>query len=156
MPTTFVGGSVSVAKILIADDDRDASDTLADLLRRERYDVRVVSDGQQAIEAVEAYLPGLALLDIKLPGLDGYETARLIRLKQKTRHRPVLVAYTGCTTPSDVEFAREMGFDHHLPKGIGGEVLCALIEALVTTGELSRDASPPRWRLGKISAANGS
>jgi CheY-like chemotaxis protein len=135
---------VSAAKILIADEDGDTRDTLADLLRSDGYEVRVVSDGQQAIETVKTYLPGLALLDINMPVLDGYQAARLIRLDQKTGHCLVLVAYTACTKPSDVEFARKMGFDHHLPKGIGGDVLCSLIEALVTTKGLSSDAGPAK------------
>ena len=58
---------MSTAKILIAEDDRDSGDTLADLLRSGGYEVRVVSDGRQAIEAVKTYRPGLALLDINMP-----------------------------------------------------------------------------------------
>jgi hypothetical protein len=106
-PGGFSGRRKDAAKILIADDDRDTADTLADLLRLSGYEVHIVSDGRQAIEAAGTDLPGLALLDLDMPLL----------------------------------VARKMGFDHHLPKGIGGEVLCALIEALVTTEGLSSGAA---------------
>lgn len=91
-----------------------------------------------------SFLPGLAILDIGMPVLNGYDAARSIRSEGVPGRPLVLVALTSYASPSDVDFARQPGFDHHLPKGVGSDVLLALVEALVATDKLADGSAPSR------------
>lgn len=122
-------------RVLVVDDNEDAADSLATLLNVMRYDVRVAYDGPEAIEAADAFAPAVALLDIGLPRLSGYDIARHIR---RTRGDSVLlVAITGWGQEDDRRKAREAGFDHHFTKPADFEVLVEIIEQ-----ELKHRASP--------------
>ena len=113
-------------RVLVVDDNEDAADSLATLLGVMRYDVRVAYDGPEAIEAADAFTPAVALLDIGLPKLSGYDIARHIR---RTRgDKVLLVAITGWGQEDDRRRAREAGFDHHFTKPADFEVLLELIE----------------------------
>ncbi len=117
-------------RILVVDDNRDAADSLSMLLKFLGSDVRVARDGPQAIEEFRAYDPAVVLLDIGMPGMDGYEVARRIRSKFPER-RPTIVALTGWGQDDDRRRAREAGFDHHLvkPAEIGAlQLLLASLE----------------------------
>jgi signal transduction histidine kinase/ActR/RegA family two-component response regulator len=102
-------------RILIADDNRDAAESLATMLRFNGNDVQVAVDGIEAIAIAHQYQPDTALLDIGMPGLSGYEVARRIRQAPWGR-RIVLVAVTGWGAADDRQRARDAGFDHHLTK----------------------------------------
>ncbi|MPZ43114.1 MAG: response regulator [Betaproteobacteria bacterium] len=102
-------------RILIADDNRDAAESLATMLRLQGNDVQVALDGVEAMAIAHNYQPDTALLDIGMPGLTGYEVARRIRQAPWGRTM-VLVAVTGWGAMDDRERAREAGFDHHLTK----------------------------------------
>jgi CheY-like chemotaxis protein len=113
-------------RVLVVDDNEDAADSLATLLGVMRYDVRVAYDGPEAIAAADEFTPDVALLDIGLPKLSGYDIARHIR---NTRGGDVLlVAITGWGQDEDRRKAREAGFDHHFTKPADFEVLLQLIE----------------------------
>jgi len=104
---------------------------MVELLRLAGYDAAAAYDGLQAIETARAFKPDLAILDIDMPGMNGYETARRLRQEQRTGSRLVLVAHTGRTMPSDVQLAREAGFDRHLAKPLVGTQLCELVAAFL-------------------------
>ena len=118
-------------KILVADDLPDAADITVELLRLAGYDAAAAYDGLQAIEAARVFRPDLAILDIDMPGMNGYETARRLRQQQRPGSRLVLIAHMGRTTPSDVQLALDAGFDRHLGKPLAGTHLCDLIAAFV-------------------------
>ena len=139
-------------RILVVDDNVDAADSLGMVLRFLGADVRVAHDGPAALEAFEAYGPSVVLLDIGLPGMDGYEVARRIRSRFPAR-RPALVALTGWGQDKDRRAAREAGFDRHLikPAEIGAlQALLASLEEEPERARLGTRESPPRTRGSSI------
>jgi PAS domain S-box-containing protein len=117
-------------RILVADDNRDAAQTLAMLLRLDGHDVRAVHDGAEALTLGDAFHPQLLLLDIGMPVLDGYETARQVRERAWGR-KAQLVALTGWGQDSDRRNAINAGFHHHLVKPAEPDTLRALIDSIV-------------------------
>jgi signal transduction histidine kinase/CheY-like chemotaxis protein len=117
-------------RILVADDNRDAAHTLAMLLRLEGHEVRAVHDGVEALATGDEFAPQLVLLDIGMPLLDGYETARQIQEKPwgKQAH---LVALTGWGQDADRRKATAAGFQDHLVKPAEPEALKAVIDRIV-------------------------
>ena len=117
-------------RILVADDNRDAAQTLAMLLRLDGHDVRAVHDGAEALAIGDAFRPQLLLLDIGMPVLDGYEAARQVRERPwgKAAH---LVALTGWGQESDRLKAMEAGFQYHLVKPTEPDALRAVIDRIV-------------------------
>ena len=108
-------GAAGKLRILVADDNIDAADSLAALLAADGHTVRTVHDGSAALREAPAFAPDLAILDIGMPGMDGYQTARALRaLPQLPGLR--LVALTGWGATEDRVRSREAGFDHHLLK----------------------------------------
>jgi CheY-like chemotaxis protein len=107
--------TVAPHRVLVVDDNRDAADSLGMLLKFLGADVAVAHDGPAALETFEAYRPGIVLLDIGMPGMNGYEVARAIRRKAGGRRVP-LIALSGWGQEDDRRRAREAGFDHHLIK----------------------------------------
>ncbi|HEX2541058.1 MAG TPA: ATP-binding protein [Caldimonas sp.] len=104
-------------RVLVADDNVDFANSLANLFRLEGHAVRVAHDGQAAVAAVADFVPDVAFLDIGMPGLSGYDVAAQLRAGEATRGVH-LVAVTGWGQSSDKERARAAGFDHHLVKPI--------------------------------------
>ena len=115
-------------RILIVDDVRDAASSLAELLELWGCKTSVANDGPQALEMVEKLSPEIILLDIGMPGMDGYEVARRIR-SQRTGYRPMLVAMTGFGQAEDKEAALAAGFDKHLLKPVDLQELENLVRA---------------------------
>ncbi|WP_192804917.1 PAS domain-containing hybrid sensor histidine kinase/response regulator [Noviherbaspirillum aerium] len=113
-------------RILIADDNRDAAELLMQLLQFRHHTVEMAHDGPQALALARDLKPDLALLDIGMPGMNGYEVARAIR-STPDLERTVLVAVTGWGAREDRERSRDAGFDHHLTKPINLEVLDKLV-----------------------------
>lgn len=104
-------------RVLVVDDNVDAANTVAELLRLMDHEVWVEHDGLAAVDKALQIKPDIALLDIGLPGLDGYEVARKIRAEE-AGGAMVLVALTGWGQARDQERAFEAGFDHHCVKPI--------------------------------------
>ena len=104
-------------RILIVEDNADARDMLLALLTLERHDVFTASDGPAGIDAALRLRPDVALVDIGLPGLNGYEVARRIRATEAGRAMK-LIALTGYGQSADMRQAREAGFDLHLVKPV--------------------------------------
>ncbi len=102
-------------RVLVVDDNRDAAESLTMLLRAAGHEVQTAHSGPAALEAARAFRPEAVLLDIGLPGLDGYEVARRLR-GEAGCGGALLVAVTGYGQDEDRRRAREAGFDHHLVK----------------------------------------
>jgi PAS domain S-box-containing protein len=113
--------------ILIADDDVDSADSLAELLRLEGHEIHVAYDGAEALATFVRVNPDAALLDVGMPRLSGLEVARAIR-QQPFGQRATLIAVTGWGQERDRLRALESGFDHHLTKPMLPEVVCDLIQ----------------------------
>ena len=117
---------VTGKRVLVVDDNVDAAETLGLLLSALGADARVVHDGERALEAMKIYQPDLVILDIGMPGMDGYEIARRIRA-DFSRQPAKLVALTGWGQEEDRRRAEAAGFDHHLTKPADIAVLRSLL-----------------------------
>lgn len=109
-------------RVLVVDDNTDAADSLAMLLRMHGHEVRTAHEGQTALQAVDGFVPQIVFLDIGLPDMDGYEVARRLRHRPELR-KAVLVALTGYGQDSDRLLSREAGFDAHVVKPAMPEAL---------------------------------
>lgn len=115
-------------RILIVDDNVDAAETLAVLLRAANHEVHLSRDGMSALETARTLRPEVVLLDIGLPELNGYEVARRMRNEPATKHA-LLVAVSGYGQEEDRRRSQQSGFDHHLIKPVDFNVLRALLAA---------------------------
>ena len=115
-------------RILIADDNRDAAESLAMLLQMENHEVRVVNDGQAALAAFAEFQPEVALLDIGMPALNGYEVARSIRRKRGPA--VTLIAVTGWGQERDKANALFAGFNYHFTKPVDLDQIMDILRSL--------------------------
>jgi len=114
-------------RVLIADDNKDAADTLAMLLEIEGHEVRVAHGGHAALALAQAFRPEIALLDIGMPGLSGYDVATALR-KEPWGKAMRLIALTGWGQESDRRHSKAAGFDWHLTKPIDMTTLSAVLK----------------------------
>ena len=121
----------SATRILVVDDNEDAANSLATLLEVVGYKVRIAYDGPEGIEAADEFEPAVALLDIGLPKLSGYDIARHVRGRRGGE--VLLVAITGWGQEDDRRRAREAGFDHHFTKPADFDKLLSLIDKELAT-----------------------
>ena len=119
-------GMAQTRRILIADDNRDAAESLATLLELLGHEVAVAFDGEAALIKFAEFQPEAALLDLGMPVLSGIELARAIRHRPDGK-RVVLIAVTGWGQERDKQLALEAGFDHHLTKPIDPRQLKQLL-----------------------------
>jgi two-component system OmpR family response regulator len=114
-------------RILIAEDNADCAVSMATLLRIYGYDVEVAANGPTALEKARSYQPDVVLLDLALPGMNGYDVAR-----QVSGHRPgktpLLIAVTGFGQENDRRRSAEAGIDLHLLKPVDPDQLRAILE----------------------------
>jgi CheY-like chemotaxis protein len=120
-------------RVLVVDDNVDAAKSMALLLRFHGHQVSVAHSGPQALELAVEQHPEIVLLDIGLPGMDGYEVARAIRTQSFGRAM-LLVALTGYGQEDDRRRTHDAGFDHHLTKPADIKVLSRLIEEFQPVG----------------------
>lgn len=118
--------SLSGHRLLVIDDNQDAANSLAMLLRMKGHQVQVAYDGATALSLAQAYSPHMVFLDIGMPGMDGYEVAQRMRQIDSLKDL-VLVALTGWGQPEDRRRTAEAGFDHHLVKPLEPDVLESLL-----------------------------
>ena len=118
-------------RILVADDNRDAAESLAALLGIDGHEVRVVYDGEAALAGAMAWRPHVALLDIGMPGLTGHEVAAQLRASDGGTDC-TLIAISGWGQAQDKARALGAGFDHHFTKPVDPERLSALLASLQT------------------------
>jgi CheY-like chemotaxis protein len=119
-------GTIPPLRILVADDNRDGADSCATLLQLSGHTVVTAYNGAQAFAVAEEFRPEVALLDIGMPELNGYDVAQKIRSESWAR-APVLVAITGWGQEEDRRRAIAAGFDHHLAKPLDPVELNALL-----------------------------
>ncbi len=122
---------LNATRILVVDDNEDAANSLGTLLEVMGYKVRIAYDGPEGIEAADEFEPAVALLDIGLPKLSGYDIARHVRGKRGGE--VLLVAITGWGQEEDRRRAREAGFDHHFTKPADFDKLLSLIDKELAT-----------------------
>jgi PAS domain S-box-containing protein len=113
-------------RILIVDDNPDTAQSMAWLLKHAGHRVEVAHDGRSAIDAARDQRPDIMLLDIGLPGMDGYGVARRIRQDEGCKDT-VIIGMSGYSQEDDRRRSREAGFNHHLAKPVDYESLIALI-----------------------------
>ena len=114
-------------RVLVVDDNVDAATTLGQLLNSLGHETRVVHDGPSALTAAAEFLPDVVLLDIGMPGMDGYEVARRLQaFKRERKFR--IVAITGWGQEADRERAKEAGFDVHVVKPVDVGLLSRIVE----------------------------
>ena len=118
-------------KVLVVDDNADAADSVAMMLRLEGHQVEVAYDGLDALRLAEQQRPDVAILDIGLPGIDGHEVARRMR-RSPGLHHATLIALTGYGQAQDREAAKAAGFDHHFTKPVRNSELVGLLASLAT------------------------
>jgi signal transduction histidine kinase/DNA-binding response OmpR family regulator len=114
-------------RVVVVEDNEDIRDTLKDLLEMCGHEVEVAEDGTSGVEMTLAAQPDVALIDIGLPGLDGYEVARRLRAQMTGPQRTRLIALTGYGQPDDRRRALEAGFDDHLVKPVDFDDLTRLL-----------------------------
>lgn len=120
-------GRVQPKRILVVDDRDEQTRSLRMLLERMGHQVHVAIDGQSALKLLAEFPVDVALIDIGLEGMDGYELARRIRERPQFRNF-TLIAQTGWGRDEDRRRSREAGFDHHLVKPISREALYQVLE----------------------------
>src|SRR5271154_3250352 len=132
-PTEKVQPTGPSLRVLVVDDNVDTVTTLALLVKESGHEVRTAYDGSAVLEAALDYRPNVVLLDIGLPGLNGFEVAKQLR-QQPALRNAVLIAMTGYGRESDRQRSQEAGFDHHLVKpGDFGKVLQILATVSAST-----------------------
>ena len=112
-------------RVMVVDDNLDSADTMAELIRIWGHEVRTANDGPSAIECARGFRPQVVLLDVGLPGMDGYELAR--RLRAEGLAGTLLVSVTGYGQEEDRRRAQEAGFDHHLTKPVDPDTLLRIV-----------------------------
>ena len=132
-PPQRTGRSIEGRRILVVEDDRDTAESLKLVLEANGADVRVATSGPKALATFASFAPDAVLLDIGLPGMDGYEVVRRLRA-EFPQQRALIVALTGWGRAEDIERARDAGFDEHLVKPVDIDALRRL---------LSREVDPP-------------
>ena len=134
--------------ILLADDDDVGRYVIATMLRRAGFSVRETSDGAQAVEMAVQHPPALALLDVKMPVMDGFEACRQLKSHERTRHVPVLLlSATFMDTDAQVE-GLETGADAYLTQPVEAPVLAATVRSLLRARRAESDVHQAalQWR----------
>jgi signal transduction histidine kinase/ActR/RegA family two-component response regulator len=124
MPTMRQGGK----RILVVDDNADAAESIAVFMRIEGHEVQTVTDAMQALACFQTFAPQVAIIDIGLPGMNGYELATSVRAN-KDLVKPLMIALTGYGQAEDFDRSRDAGFDHHFVKPADLKAIQAAIDS---------------------------
>ena len=124
-------------RVLVIEDNQDAREMFRMMLELAGHEVLEAGDGLAGLEMLKAQRPDVAVIDVGLPGLNGYEIARRFRQEQGSED-VMLVALTGYGTPDARERSRQAGFDHHLIKPVNAEALHEILRAEVFSARKSR------------------
>jgi CheY-like chemotaxis protein len=123
------GESGPVRRVLIVDDNRDAADSLGVVLALHGMETQTAYDGESALEALDEFRPSVILLDLGMPGMDGYEVAQRVRQHPRAR-RATLIALTGWGQERDRQRSESVGINHHLVKPVDIDALRQLLSSL--------------------------
>lgn len=126
-----MSNSEQAVRVLVVDDSVDAANGLAAVLSSADYEARAAYDGPSALRVATDFRPHLVLLDIEMPGMDGYATAHELR-QLETEEAQVLVAYTANSDARSVAAAARAGFDLHVGKPCEIRELLQLLERTVS------------------------
>jgi len=113
-PTVAPAAQPAPRRVLVIEDNPDTAESLRTALKMEGHDVETTQDGPSGLEKIRAFAPDVVLCDIGLPGMNGYQVAKIVR--EEASLRPFMVALTGYARPEDEQRARDAGFDAHLAK----------------------------------------
>ena len=138
-------------RVLLIEDNRDAREMFRVMLELAGHEVLEAEEGVSGLELLKSARPDVAVIDVGLPGLDGYEIARQFRAEPDS-HRVMLVALTGYGTPEARELSRQAGFDHHLIKPVNTEALQEIMRADGSGSHADSAAAP---RAGPAPAGTG-
>jgi PAS domain S-box-containing protein len=154
MPAKRARGSDSFRghRVLVVDDNQDAAESIRTLLELLEAEARVAFDGAQALALFREYDANIVLLDIGMPGMDGYEVARALRERYPERNVQI-VALTGWGQDQDRARTRAAGFDRHLVKPVDFATLEALFESLPTPSAVA-SAAEARFERSHATLAN--
>ncbi|RCK52224.1 chemotaxis protein CheY [Thalassospira profundimaris] len=115
---------------MIAEDEETIVESLAFLMEKEGFDVRIATNGQSAIDMISQEIPDMILLDVMMPGRDGFDVARTIRANEQTKHIPILML-TARTREIDRRKGLELGVDDFVTKPFSTRDVVARIKALL-------------------------
>jgi len=124
-------GSKQLTRILVVDDLREVTETMGLLFETLGHDTHVAADGQQAVDATNAFEPEIIFMDLDMPILNGYDAARAIR-GAPLAQQPFLIALTAATGTAVEVATRAVGFDFYLRKPADTNALLALVDDLST------------------------
>jgi CheY-like chemotaxis protein len=130
-------------RVLVVDDNVDAAESTAAFLRLEGHEVKAVHDGLQALASLKVFDPHVVVLDIGLPGLDGYAVARQLRERGDTNH-VLLIALTGYGQKEDRARSQDAGFHHHFVKPADPRTIQAAIAAWRAPSDTIASMNPSR------------
>jgi signal transduction histidine kinase/DNA-binding response OmpR family regulator len=122
-------------RILVVDDNADAAESIAVLMQIDGHEVRTVTDAMQALACIDKFAPQVAIIDIGLPGMNGYELAAGIRANPSLP-KPLLIALTGYGQAEDFDRSRDAGFDHHFVKPAEIQAIQAAIDGAPDDAEV--------------------
>ena len=118
--------SITAQRVLVVDDNRDGAQAIARLLRLMGHEVAVAHDGLTALERATQFEPGVVLLDLGMPGLDGFQVCEQLRA-HTWKQRPCIVAVTGWGRDGDIVRTKNAGFDAHLVKPVQADALAKML-----------------------------
>lgn len=118
------------ARILIIDDEKEFIDTIAVRLKALRYDIIQALSGEEGLNKAHKEKPDLIILDLAMPGMDGFEVCEKLKVDRDCKAVPVVVL-SAKFQPNDIQFARELGADAYLTKPVDLKVLLTQIESFL-------------------------
>jgi CheY-like chemotaxis protein len=125
-PVTVPQGAGPALRLLLVDDSVDAATAMSLLLESDGYDVRIAHEAVHALEIAAQFEPEIVLLDLGLPGMDGFQLAQEMRKRAATANA-LLIAVTGYGQAADRQRTHEAGFDHHLVKPVSSDEIQRVI-----------------------------
>jgi len=117
-------------RILVVDDEEDITDLISYNLKRENFDVNIAHTGEDSIEKALQLLPSLIVLDLMLPGIDGLETCKILKQKNKTKKIPIIML-TAKSEENDIISGLELGADDYITKPFNPKILVARIKTIL-------------------------
>ena len=133
---------MNLDSILVVDDSPDNVELIRILLESEGFEVRSAGDAAEALETLRTYRPGLILMDVQLPGMDGLELTRLLRRNEELRDIPIL-ALTAYAMKGDEDKALEAGCDGYAPKPIDTRTFPLRVREFLASARAGRGVHQP-------------
>ena len=124
--------------VLIAEDEETIVESLAFLMEKEGFNVRIATNGQSAIDMISQYRPDMVLLDVMMPGRDGFDVARTVRANSRTQHIPIMML-TARTREIDRRKGLELGVDDFVTKPFSTRDVVARVKALLSNDTCGAD-----------------